>query len=131
MGLKAFHIVFILASGVLTTWFGLWCLSEFPAGSGWFFAGIASFGATVGLAAYLSWVLKKLRNVGYIALAATVALYSDRALACAVCFGDPNSAMVQSVNAAMSFFLGLVAFMLAAFAGTFFYWRSRARALSR
>ncbi|HEY3242155.1 MAG TPA: hypothetical protein VGM03_02295 [Phycisphaerae bacterium] len=69
MSLKAFHVVFILASLLLTVAFGVWCIREYRDGSGGnplLFAAGMSFGLTVVLLVYGVWFLRKLRNVSYL-----------------------------------------------------------------
>jgi hypothetical protein len=68
MSLKAFHVVFVIASLLLTLGFGLWCIREYSDGGGrqmLFVAGM-SFGATVVLAVYGIWFLRKLKHVSYL-----------------------------------------------------------------
>jgi hypothetical protein len=48
-------------------------------------------------------------------------------LACAVCFGDPNSPMVHGAMAGVWFLLGVVGFVLSSILGMTFYWIRRAR----
>lgn len=130
MSLKAFHLVFILASIALSVWFGVWCLNEysFTESQGTLVMGLLSFASTVGMSFYLAWFLRKSKNIGYIALAAAL-LFSDVASACPVCIGDPNSLLVKSSNMAVIFMLGVVGVMLAGFAGLFVVWSRRDRAL--
>lgn len=68
MSLKAFHIVFILASILLAFGFAAWALVHYAeAGERsllWYGIGSATAGA--GLVGYFAYVLKKLRNVSYL-----------------------------------------------------------------
>ena len=48
-------------------------------------------------------------------------------LACAVCFGDPNSKMSQGLFAAIYLLLGVVAFVLGSIAVTALTWAKRAK----
>ena len=69
MSLKAFHIVFITASILLTLGFGGWCLSNFLAADGTkrdLAAAIVSLVAAVGLFIYGRYFLKKLKNITYL-----------------------------------------------------------------
>lgn len=64
MSLKSFHVVFISASTLLAFALAAWC---FGAGDGpdpgRTAAGIASVAAGLGLAAYETWFLKKMRRL--------------------------------------------------------------------
>ena len=68
MSLKAFHLVFIIASIALAFGFGIWLADAFFHGGGvWnlVFA-LGSFGAGVGLIFYERYFLKKTKNVSYL-----------------------------------------------------------------
>jgi hypothetical protein len=68
MSLKAFHIVFIIASIILAFGFGIWLAVTFFKEGGvmnLIFA-IASFGAGVGLIFYERYFLKKTKNLSYL-----------------------------------------------------------------
>ena len=126
MSLKAFHLVFILASIALSVWFGIWCFGEYSFTESvlTLTMGILSFISTAGMSVYLGWFLRKSRGIGYIALLAALTA-SERATACATCLGDPNSLFVKSANSAVLFMLGVVAFVLLAFAALFVVWSHR------
>jgi len=68
MSLKAFHIVFIIASILLAFGFAAWALVNYAkAGERsllWYGVGSAAAGIT--LVGYFAYVLKKLRNVSYL-----------------------------------------------------------------
>lgn len=49
--------------------------------------------------------------------------------ACAVCFGDPNSPMVNGAKMGVAFLLGVILLVLCAIVGVGFYWARRARLL--
>jgi hypothetical protein len=68
MSLKAFHLVFITASGALAIGCGIWAFKDyFSGGSRWDLVfGLASFVALVGLILYERYFLKKLKNVSYL-----------------------------------------------------------------
>jgi hypothetical protein len=53
------------------------------------------------------------------------------ASACAVCFGEPESAQTLGANFAIVFLLGVTAVMLAAFASFFIYLKRRANAFAQ
>lgn len=68
MSLKAFHLVFIVASIALAFGFGAWLVKNFFNEGGVLnlvFAAIA-FGAGVGLIFYERYFLKKTKNVSYL-----------------------------------------------------------------
>ena len=52
---------------------------------------------------------------------------SEALLACAVCFGDPNSDMVKGANAGILILLGVVVTVLGAIVGVTLFWMRRAR----
>jgi hypothetical protein len=56
---------------------------------------------------------------------------SEALLACAVCFGDPNSDMVKGANAGILILLGVVVTVLGAIVGVTLFWIRRARLLKR
>ena len=60
MSLKAFHVLFISASVLLSFGFGAWCLSARPP---WLAAGALALAAGVGLAGYEAWFLMKMRRL--------------------------------------------------------------------
>ncbi|MBI5773568.1 MAG: hypothetical protein HZA89_07485 [Verrucomicrobia bacterium] len=68
MSLKAFHIVFVIASTLLAFGFGGWMLLDYrDEQAGWQLAlGVSSLASGVGLLAYGRYVLKKLKNVSYL-----------------------------------------------------------------
>jgi len=68
MSLKAFHIVFILVSGLLCLGLGAWSYGRYRQTHALEFAwGIAvSLAALVALIVYGKWFLRKLRNVSYL-----------------------------------------------------------------
>lgn len=68
MSLKAFHVVFVAVSLLLTLGFGIWAVRDFQTQDHSYslYLAIASFAAFVLLAVYGVWFLKKLRNVSYL-----------------------------------------------------------------
>lgn len=68
MSLKAFHLVFIIASIVLAFGFGVWLVAQYFSAGGVLklvFA-VLSFAAGVGLIFYERYFLKKTKDVGYL-----------------------------------------------------------------
>jgi hypothetical protein len=68
MSLKAFHLVFIIASILLAFGFGIWLAVTFfkEGGVMYLIASLASFGAGVGLIFYERYFLKKTKNLSYL-----------------------------------------------------------------
>jgi hypothetical protein len=68
MSLKAFHLVFIVASIVLAFGFGVWLAKNFFSGGGamYLIFALVSFGVGVGLIFYERYFLKKTKNVSYL-----------------------------------------------------------------
>lgn len=69
MSLKAFHIVFVVASTLLAFGFAAWSLRQFFSGSGSrgdLVLGIASGLVGIVLIVYGRYVLRKLRHVSYL-----------------------------------------------------------------
>ena len=64
-------------------------------------------------------------------------VYSSRLIwvkpagACAVCFGDPDSAMAQGAVMGVAVLVGVVAFVLLGVAGTGLFWIQRSRRLAQ
>ena len=56
---------------------------------------------------------------------------ADGAVACSVCFGDPDSAMAKGAAAGVVLLAGVAGFVLSAVAGTGLFWIHRARAIRR
>ena len=64
-------------------------------------------------------------------LAVFAALLAPRAtLACAVCFGDPDSPQTKAMGAGILFMLGCIGTVLACFAAVFCYWAVRSHRLA-
>lgn len=69
MSLKAFHLIFIIASIILAAGFAAWSLVNYfsaQAGVWYLVAGIGSALAAVGLVFYEIYFLRKLKNVSYL-----------------------------------------------------------------
>ncbi len=65
MGLKGFHVFFILVSIVFTIGFGLWGIRDYSGTTGVrnLFLGIGSLAAAVALLVYLIWFLIKSKKL--------------------------------------------------------------------
>jgi hypothetical protein len=68
MSLKAFHLIFIMASMALAIGFGVWLARNFFVEGGVIklVGAVASFGAAVGLVFYERYFLKKTKDVSYL-----------------------------------------------------------------
>jgi hypothetical protein len=68
MSLKAFHLVFVTVSVVLSLGFGAWAMADYrrsgDAESLWW--GVGSFAGAIALLVYGRWFLRKLKGVGYL-----------------------------------------------------------------
>jgi hypothetical protein len=60
-----------------------------------------------------------------------VLLCAHSALACSVCYGDPNSAMSKGAQAGVLVLLGVVGTVLAGIASVLIFWMRRAANLRR
>ncbi|MDC0064980.1 hypothetical protein OAK15_00805 [Verrucomicrobia bacterium] len=68
MSLKAFHLVFIILSILLTLMFGIWGVVNHGSSgkTAELVMGIISLAGTVGLSVYLRYFLKRLKHVSYL-----------------------------------------------------------------
>ena len=74
---------------------------------------------------------KRLEHIALAILVGLVTLSSAQpALACSVCFGDPNSAMTQGVQAGMLVLLGVIGVILTLLAALMIFWMRRAAQLN-
>lgn len=64
------------------------------------------------------------------AVAVVVLASAGDAVACAVCYGDPDSPMTKGIVAGVWVLLGCIFTLLTGFASMFLYWMSRSRRLS-
>ena len=60
-----------------------------------------------------------------------LALMGSDAVACAACFGDPDSNMAKGVVWGVLVLVGIVGFVLAGVAGVSVFWMQRSRRLSQ
>ena len=56
-------------------------------------------------------------------------VFAEPAVACSVCFGDPNSQMTQGVQAGVLALLGVVSVVLLGLASLMLFWMRRAAKL--
>lgn len=68
MSLKAFHIVFVAMSTLLSIGFGLWAAREYVGGksTGLLLAAVGSLVFAVALVGYGVWFLRKLKKVSFL-----------------------------------------------------------------
>jgi len=62
---------------------------------------------------------------------AVVLMVPARAMACAVCYGDPNSLQVQGAEAGVLVLLGVIVTVLLSIAGMILFWILRAKRIAQ
>ena len=129
MSLRAFHIVFVIVTIVLSLYVALWGIREFSQerSATALTLAILFLLMAVGLMVYGKKAFAKLRDlpVAAFAVAATAMFFAaPEALACAVCNGAPGDPMVKGMNNGIWVLLGLVAFVQIGFVAMFWsFWR--------
>ncbi len=127
MNLKAFHIVFVTASSLMSFVFGGWCWRYAQANqvAGFPTLGVASFGVGLALIVYGLWFWKKIGKGGAVALVLLVLLLGQPAAeACTTCYGEAEGPLIDAARAGVWLLFGLVGALQAAFIGFFVYlWR--------
>lgn len=136
MNLKAFHIVFVTASSLMSFVFGGWCWRYAAANqsSGFRTLAAASLGVGLALIVYGFWFWKKISaqgtptksgKGGAIALILLVwFLAQPAAEACTTCYGEAEGPLIDAARAGVWLLFGLVGALQAAFIGFFIYlWR--------
>ncbi len=138
MNLKAFHIVFVTLSSLMSFVFGGWCwrYAEANQTSGYRAISAASIGAGIALIVYGFWFWKKINaprsgvsgrpgKGGAIALVLLVwFLGQQTAEACTVCYGEAQGPMIDAARAGVWLLFGLVGSVQAAFVAFFVHlWR--------
>ena len=131
MSLRAFHIVFVIVTIVLSLYVALWGMREFwqERSASALTLAILFLIMAVGLLIYGKKAFVKLRDLPFVAglTVAGAMLFAEPALACAVCYGNPGDPMVKGMNNGIWVLLGLVAFVQIGFVAMFWsFWR-RAR----
>ncbi len=122
MSLKAFHFLFVIASILLGLGVGGWGVQEYRAHGevGSLVIGIIFFAMGIVLFFYGRRMLKKTKDIGYLALAAMFML-EQNASACAACFGESDAPMADGMNAGIFTLLIVVGGTLSGIAGFFIY----------
>jgi hypothetical protein len=128
MSLRAFHIVFVVVTIVLSLYVALWGIREFTEerSATALTLAVLFLAMAVGLMVYGKKAFAKLRDLPLAALfvAGGAILFAEPALACAVCYGAPGDPMVKGMNAGIWVLLGLVAFVQIGFVAMFWsFWR--------
>jgi len=122
MSLKAFHLIFVIASILLGLGVGGWGVQEYRTQGelGPLVIGIIFFGMGIALFFYGRRMLKKTKDIGYLALAVMFML-EQSASACATCFGESDAPMAEGMNAGIFTLLIVVGGTLAGIATFFIY----------
>jgi len=138
MSLRAFHIVFVTFSTLLSFAFGSWAMNFYRAtrSSAYLMTGVASFAFGVGLIAYGFWFWRKIRShegddkkrrkvIHTVPVLCLIWLLNSRAAeACTVCYGEAEGPMIDAARWGVYLLFGLVLAVQIAF-GAFFVqlWR--------
>ena len=113
MSLKFFHLAFILISATLGFFLTFWGYENNRLLA---VVGVVLLGAII---PYLFWFRKKMKLLPIVLVSL---LFSNPVLACAVCFGDPNSLQTKSAKLVVLFLLGIIVSILASIGGVAFKW---------
>ena len=128
MSLKAFHLVFVLASILLGLGVGGWGIMEYRANGeiSPLIMGLIFLIMGVTLMIYGNRMLKKTKHIGYLTLFLIFRL-KQNTLACAACYGESDSPMAEGMNAGIFVLLIIIGGTLAAIAGFFLFIMRRAQ----
>ena len=128
MSLKAFHLVFVIASILLGLGVGGWGIMEYRANGeiSALIMGLIFLIMGVTLMIYGNRMLKKTKHIGYLTLSLLFGL-KQNTLACAACYGESDSPMAEGMNAGILFLLIVVGGTLAAITGFFIFIMRRAQ----
>ena len=128
MSLKAFHLIFVIASILLGLGVGGWGIMEYRANGeiSALIMGLFFFIMGVTLMIYGNRMLKKTKHIGYLTLFLIFGL-KQNTLACAACYGESDSPMAEGMNAGIFVLLIIIGGTLAAIAGFFLFIMRRAR----
>ena len=128
MSLKAFHLVFVIASILLGLGVGGWGIMEYRANGeiSALIMGLVFLIMGVTLMIYGNRMLKKTKHIGYLTLFLIFGL-KQNTLACTACYGESDSPMAEGMNAGILFLLVVIGGTLAAIAGFFLFIMRRAQ----
>lgn len=131
MSLKAFHIFFVAVSAILGFFLLLWGLDMYRTLHEGLYLALGGVGLMllVGLIPYYRWFRKKMSRIASLVLFSLLSGLADIAQACPVCFGDPNSPMIQSIKSGIIVLIVVIGGVLSAIAFTAWTWSRRAKAL--
>jgi hypothetical protein len=137
MSLRAFHIVFIVASILLAFMVGVWALRDAALHDGEHrLLGIVSLLFGVALLGYGAWFIQKVRQPDVerrkrrkptrtvTTLMLVSAMSATDSLACSVCYGEAEGPMIDAARLGVYLLFGLVLLMQVSFAAFFIVlWR--------
>tara|TARA_Y100000994_G_C15689389_1_gene440899 strand:+ start:1582 stop:2073 length:492 start_codon:yes stop_codon:yes gene_type:complete len=113
MSLKAFHVIFVIASILLGLGVGGWGIHQFRTNDdvGLLALGIIFLAMGILLMIYGKRMLKKTKNIGYLTLLGML-FTAPKAHACATCYGESDAPMAEGMNAAIFTLLIVITTML-------------------
>ena len=124
MGLKGFHIVFIIASILLSFGFALWANQH-----SFMITAIISFLIGISLIVYGIYFMKKKSLINSL-LTALILLNANNVLACSVCFsGDANDPMNIGLRRGIITLLSVLGFLMILFIKFFLSIKKRSKVL--
>jgi len=130
VSLKAFHIVLISLSSLLSLGFGAWSARAWRVSDDGVYLALAivSFLLAAGLAIYIVWFAKKVRPLAVLSMIPLTWLIGARpAEACSVCYGQAEGPMIDAARLGVYLLFGLVLSIQFAFVMFFFYLHKRAK----
>ena len=133
MSLKAFHVVFVIASILLGLGVGGWGIHQYQTQGdvGLLALGIIFLIMGILLMVYGKRMLKKTKDIGYLALAGLL-IAAPEAQACATCYGESDAPMAEGMNAGIFTLLIVITAMLGGILAFFiFIMRRSARLAAR